>query len=460
MADRIQVRRDTAANWTSADPTLAQGEIGYETDTDKVKIGDGSTAWTSLGYVIDTGGYLLVSELTSETSVKALDQGVATTDSPSFAGFTSSSNASFSATKQLTFTGRSDGSGSIDQLLKLSAGDEYGRPSVSYHDASGRHRASAAFHERDGTSGAPGSYHDAYEIKTSADPAGASPSVMFTRFSVGTDADLADVTVNCADNFYVRDGSSTTFAVNTGAGNVTIGDGTNEEVKIDIAGSRSAIGYDLAAGNLVLQGGSGKGISFCTDSATFASGEVWSITSAGVLTAADAVTGNMAYLGTDNVAREFGISGDRAKFGYSGAETYMAGGSSKGVGLRVNGSSTPTLSINSGGVTTISGDLAFGAAIKETVYALSGTTPALDPSNGTVQTWTLTGNSTPTDSLSAGEAITLMIDDGTAYTITWPTMTWVNNGGSAPALATTGYTVIALWKVSTTLYGALVGDGS
>lgn len=98
--------------------------------------------------------------------------------------------------------------------------------------------------------------------------------------------------------------------------------------------------------------------------------------------------------------------------------------------------------------------------ITEDIYALSGTTPALDPSNGSIQTWTLSANSTPTDSLSAGEAITLMIDDGTAYTITWPTMTWVNNGGTAPTLATTGYTVVALWKVGTTLYGALVGDGS
>ena len=98
--------------------------------------------------------------------------------------------------------------------------------------------------------------------------------------------------------------------------------------------------------------------------------------------------------------------------------------------------------------------------ILEDVFALSGTTPALDPDNGSVQTWTLSGNSTPTDSLAAGEAITLMIDDGTASTITWPSVTWVNNGGTAPTLATTGYTVVALWKVSTTLYGALVGDGT
>lgn len=98
--------------------------------------------------------------------------------------------------------------------------------------------------------------------------------------------------------------------------------------------------------------------------------------------------------------------------------------------------------------------------IIEDVYTVTGTTPALEPANGSIQVWTLTANSTPTDSLVAGEAITLMIDDGTAYTITWPTMTWVNNAGSAPTLATTGYTVVALWKVSTTLYGALVGDGT
>jgi len=98
--------------------------------------------------------------------------------------------------------------------------------------------------------------------------------------------------------------------------------------------------------------------------------------------------------------------------------------------------------------------------VVEDVFALTGTTPALDPSNGSIQTWTLTGASTPTDSLSAGEAITLIIDDGTAYTITWPTTTWVNNAGAAPTLATNVPTVIALWKVGSTLYGALVGDGS
>lgn len=52
MSAKIQVRRDTAANWTAANPVLLRGELGYEYDTVKLKIGDGSTAWNSLAYAI------------------------------------------------------------------------------------------------------------------------------------------------------------------------------------------------------------------------------------------------------------------------------------------------------------------------------------------------------------------------------------------------------------------------
>jgi len=97
----------------------------------------------------------------------------------------------------------------------------------------------------------------------------------------------------------------------------------------------------------------------------------------------------------------------------------------------------------------------------EEVYAVSGTTPALSPTNGSIQTWTLSGNSTPTaGTWAAGQSITLMVDDGTAYTITWTSLavTWKTDSGSAPTLNTTGYTAIALWKVGSTIYGARVGD--
>jgi hypothetical protein len=53
MANKMQIRRDTAENWTSADPTLSQGELGYELDTGKLKIGDGLRAWGDLNYFDD-----------------------------------------------------------------------------------------------------------------------------------------------------------------------------------------------------------------------------------------------------------------------------------------------------------------------------------------------------------------------------------------------------------------------
>ena len=50
MAIQIQMRRGTASAWTATNPTLAAGEVGFETDTNLFKIGTGATAWTSLPY--------------------------------------------------------------------------------------------------------------------------------------------------------------------------------------------------------------------------------------------------------------------------------------------------------------------------------------------------------------------------------------------------------------------------
>jgi len=58
MATRMQQRRGTAAQWTSANPTLAAGEIGYETDTGKFKIGNGSSQWSALNYYVDANAIL------------------------------------------------------------------------------------------------------------------------------------------------------------------------------------------------------------------------------------------------------------------------------------------------------------------------------------------------------------------------------------------------------------------
>ena len=114
-------------------------------------------------------------------------------------------------------------------------------------------------------------------------------------------------------------------------------------------------------------------------------------------------------------------------------------------GLTITDSTASGLTLNSG--------------YTEAVGAITGTTPALSPVDGSIQTWTLTANSTPTiGTWAAGQSITLMIDDGAGFTITWPTVSWKTTGGTAPSLNTTGLTAVAFWKVGSVIYGARVGD--
>jgi hypothetical protein len=50
MAFRVQIRRDTSANWNTNDPILLDGEFGYETDTGRFKIGNGIDSWSEMSY--------------------------------------------------------------------------------------------------------------------------------------------------------------------------------------------------------------------------------------------------------------------------------------------------------------------------------------------------------------------------------------------------------------------------
>ena len=129
-------------------------------------------------------------------------------------------------------------------------------------------------------------------------------------------------------------------------------------------------------------------------------------------------------------------------------------------GVVVGTTDTQTLTNKTLTAPTITGTI-LNDGYTEEVFAVSGTTPALSPTDGSIQTWTLSGNSTPTaGTWAAGQSITLMIDDGTDYTITWTSLavTWKTDGGSAPTLNTSGETAVALWKVGSTIYGARVGD--
>jgi hypothetical protein len=103
---------------------------------------------------------------------------------------------------------------------------------------------------------------------------------------------------------------------------------------------------------------------------------------------------------------------------------------------------------------TLSGKTITGT--KETVFTITdGASVDIDPANGGIQTWTLGASRTPTaTNFAAGQSVTLMVDDGTAYTITWTTIavTWLDSA-SAPTLQTTGYTIIELFKIGSVVYG-------
>jgi hypothetical protein len=112
-------------------------------------------------------------------------------------------------------------------------------------------------------------------------------------------------------------------------------------------------------------------------------------------------------------------------------------------------------------------DPAIIGTILEDVFTITdGAAFEIDPGNGSIQLITLGANRTPkATNFANGEAVTLMVDDGTAYALTWTDATfggsgvvWKTDGGVAPTLNTTGYTVIVLFEVGGQVYGARVGD--
>ena len=133
--------------------------------------------------------------------------------------------------------------------------------------------------------------------------------------------------------------------------------------------------------------------------------------------------------------------------------------------LAVEGVVIPSISSTSTLTNKTLTDPAIIGTIIEDVFTITdGAAFEVDPGNGSVQLITLGASRTPKcTNFVAGESITLMVNDGTAYTITWTDATWgtggvIWKGGSAPTLATTGFSVIQFWKVSTQVYGASVGD--
>jgi len=130
---------------------------------------------------------------------------------------------------------------------------------------------------------------------------------------------------------------------------------------------------------------------------------------------------------------------------------------------RTNHTGTQAISTVAGLQTALDAKLAAtdpviaSGTVQEDVFTITDAAGAvISPANGSIQTWTLGANRTPTaGTWLAGQGILLMVDGGTSYTITWTSLpvTWLTGDGNAPTLKTTGYTAIVLWKVGSTIYG-------
>jgi len=213
-------------------------------------------------------------------------------------------------------------------------------------------------------------------------------------------------------------------------------------------------------------------------------GTVNGITLTGTVTTSGSLTlgGTLSGIGNSQLTNSsVTFNGQTVALGASGTITAnttnaltVGTGLSLSSGTTFDGSAAKTISIDSS-VATLTGsqtltnktlttpaitDPVITGTIQEDVYALTdASTVDIDPGNGSIQTLTLTGTGrtlTFTNMLN-GEAITLMVNDGTSGTITTWNCTFINNNGSAPTLSLNGYTVISIWKVAGVVYAAVVG---
>jgi hypothetical protein len=118
---------------------------------------------------------------------------------------------------------------------------------------------------------------------------------------------------------------------------------------------------------------------------------------------------------------------------------------------------TGTLPLTGG---TMTGNLTLDAYTEKVATLATSGTIALNPSTGTTLSCAAAGTVTFTDSLSSGQSISLLLTNGSSYTINWPTTTtWVTAAGNtAPTLSASN--TLVFWKISSTLYGALVGKSA
>jgi len=202
--------------------------------------------------------------------------------------------------------------------------------------------------------------------------------------------------------------------------------------------------------------------------------ETTTTTGQGTVTLAGAVTGFQSFSVVGNANTTFYcIAGQGTSEWEVGIGTYTSSGTTLSRDtVLASSAGAPTKTTFSAGTkdvfitypasesVTVNGP-AIPGTIQETIFPLTDSASiSIDPANGSIQTLTLLGigRALTYGSMLDGQAVTLMVNDGSAGTITAWNVTWVNNSGNPPTLSLSAYTVVVVWKVGGVVYGALVGN--